>query len=110
MTGHDHGGGIEEGRKDRAPVAARFCLKCRSGQRGRHNLKYNWLPQHEAYMRAHHRSKLLGVKRKETSRLRARRIKTPNPSFPGPTRRAKEQLLIPGGIFRSEKSQLGPAA
>jgi len=51
---HDCGSNIEEGRKDRAPVAARFCLKCRSGRRRRHSLKYHWLPQHEAYMRAHY--------------------------------------------------------
>ena len=50
----DCGSAIEEGRKDRTPVAAKFCLKCRSGRRRRHNLKYRWLPQHEAYMRAHY--------------------------------------------------------
>jgi len=54
MTCSDCGSEIEEGRKDRPPTAARFCLKCRSGRRRRHNLKYRWLPQHEAYMRAHY--------------------------------------------------------
>lgn len=54
MTCLDCGSAIEEGRKDRAPVAARFCLKCRPGRRRQHNLKYRWVPQHEAYMRAHH--------------------------------------------------------
>jgi len=54
MTCIDCGGAIEEGQKDRAPVAAKFCLKCRSGRRRRHNLKYQWLPPHETYMRAHY--------------------------------------------------------
>jgi len=35
-------------------VLARFCLKCRSERRRRHNLKYAWLPQHDAYLRAHY--------------------------------------------------------
>jgi hypothetical protein len=35
-------------------VAAKFCLKCRSDQRRRHTLKYIWLPQHDAYLRAHY--------------------------------------------------------
>jgi len=54
MTCIDCRGAIEEGQKDRAPVAAKFCLKCRSGRRRRHNLKYQWLPQHETYMRANY--------------------------------------------------------
>jgi hypothetical protein len=36
------------------PVLARFCLKCRSERRRRHNLKYAWLSQHDAYLRAHY--------------------------------------------------------
>ncbi len=54
MLCHDCGSTIEEGRKDRAPVLAKFCLKCRSGRRRRHGLKYVWLPQHDAYLRAHY--------------------------------------------------------
>ena len=45
---------IEEGCRDRAPVLARFCLKCRSARRRWHGLKYVWLPQHDAYLRAHY--------------------------------------------------------
>src|SRR5713226_6907835 len=48
------GNAIEEGRKDRAPIDAKFCLKCRSERRRRKRLKYIWLPQHDAYMRAHY--------------------------------------------------------
>lgn len=47
MTCLDCGNAIEEGRQDRAPDSAKFCLKCRSGRRRRHNLKYHWLPHHE---------------------------------------------------------------
>jgi hypothetical protein len=54
MLCHDCGSTIEEGRKDRAPVLARFCLKCRSERRRRHGRKYAWLPQHDAYLRAHY--------------------------------------------------------
>jgi hypothetical protein len=44
MLCHDCGSPIEEAQKDRAPVLARFCLKCRSKRRRRHNVKYVWLP------------------------------------------------------------------
>ena len=54
MLCHDCGATIEEGRKDHAPVQAEFCLRCRSERRRRHNLKYTWLPQHDAYLRAHY--------------------------------------------------------
>ena len=50
----DCGSAIEEGRKDRPPIDARFCLRCRSERRRRTRLKYVWLPQHDAYMRAHY--------------------------------------------------------
>jgi hypothetical protein len=50
----DCGSEIEEGRKNRAPIAAKFCLKCRSERRRRKRLKYVWLPQHDAYMRVHY--------------------------------------------------------
>ena len=35
-------------------MLARFCLKCRAERRRRHNLKYAWLPHHDAYLRAHY--------------------------------------------------------
>jgi hypothetical protein len=54
MTCLNCGGAIEEGRRDRAPIEAKFCLKCRAERRRRANLKYNWLPHHDAYMRAHY--------------------------------------------------------
>jgi hypothetical protein len=54
MLCHDCGSTIEEGRKDRAPLLARFCLKCRSGRRRRRRLKYAWGPQLDAYLRAHY--------------------------------------------------------
>jgi hypothetical protein len=54
MTCLDCGNTIEEGRKDRAPIQAKFCLKCRAERRRRAKLKYNWLAQHDAYMRAHY--------------------------------------------------------
>jgi len=54
MLCQECGSTIEEGRKDRAPVLARFCLKCRSERRRRHNRKYAWLLQHDAYLRAHY--------------------------------------------------------
>jgi hypothetical protein len=38
MLCHDCGSTIEEGRKDRAPVLARFCLKCRSERRRHCNI------------------------------------------------------------------------
>ena len=50
----DCGSTIEEGRKDRPPIDAKFCLRCRSERRRRTRLKYVWLPQHDAYMRAHY--------------------------------------------------------
>jgi hypothetical protein len=51
MLCHDCGSTIEE---DRATVPARFCLKCRPERRRRYNPKYAWLPQHDAYLRAHY--------------------------------------------------------
>lgn len=54
MLCHQCGNAIEEGRRGRAPVLAKFCLKCRSERRRRHSLKYVWLPQHEVYLRAHY--------------------------------------------------------
>ena len=54
MTCQDCGIEIEEGRKDRTPIAAKYCLRCRSERRRRTRLKYIWLPQHDGYMRAHY--------------------------------------------------------
>ncbi len=54
MLCQDCGSTIEEGWRDRAPVLARFCLQCRSEHRRWQNLKYAWLPQHDAYLRAHY--------------------------------------------------------
>jgi hypothetical protein len=54
MTCLNCGGTIEEGRRDRAPIEAKYCLRCRAERRRRAKLKYNWLPQHDAYMRAHY--------------------------------------------------------
>ena len=54
MTCLNCGGTIEEGKKDRAPVEAKFCLKCRAERRRRTRVKYTWLSQHDAYMRAHY--------------------------------------------------------
>ncbi len=48
------GSTIEEGWKDRPPLLAKFCLKCRSDRRRRHSLKYTWLPQYDAYLRGHY--------------------------------------------------------
>ncbi len=47
-------GPIEEGLKGRAPIVARFCVRCRTERRRRHTLKYHWLPQHDAYLRDHY--------------------------------------------------------
>jgi hypothetical protein len=54
MLCHACGSTIDEGRKDQAPVLARFCLRCRSGHRRRQNLKYAWLAQHDVYLPAHY--------------------------------------------------------
>jgi len=54
MLCHDCGSTIEVGRNDQVALLARFCLRCRSVRRRRHNLKYAWLPQHDAYLRTHY--------------------------------------------------------
>ena len=54
MTCHECGNAIEEGRENRSPAASKYCLRCRSQRRRRKRLKYVWLPQHDAYMRAHY--------------------------------------------------------
>jgi len=40
MLCHECGSTIEDGQKDRAPVLARLCLKCRSDLRHRYNVKF----------------------------------------------------------------------
>jgi len=40
MLCHECGSTIEDGQKDRAPVLARLCLKCRSDLRRRYNVKF----------------------------------------------------------------------
>ncbi|MGO9273447.1 MAG: hypothetical protein ACLQOO_24950 [Terriglobia bacterium] len=54
MLCHDCGSTIEEGRKERAPVLAQFCLRCRSARRRRANLKYVWRPEYDEYLKAHY--------------------------------------------------------
>lgn len=58
MTCINCGSTIEEGRRDRAPIEAKYCVKCRAERQRRAKLKYNWLPQHDADMRAHYHSGL----------------------------------------------------
>jgi len=46
---------IEGGRKQgRPPLLAKYCLKCRAGRRRRARVKYTWLPEHDAYLKAHY--------------------------------------------------------
>ena len=46
---------IEEGRKQgQPPRLAKYCLKCRTERRRRARVKYTWLPEHDAYLKAHY--------------------------------------------------------
>src|SRR6202158_6366507 len=46
---------IEEGRKQgRPPLLAKYCLKCRAERRRRSRVTYTWLPDHDAYLKAHY--------------------------------------------------------
>src|SRR5712671_3443521 len=46
---------IEEGRKQgHPPLLAKYCLKCRAERRRRARVKYTWLPEHDAYLKAHY--------------------------------------------------------
>jgi hypothetical protein len=46
---------IEEGRKQgQPPQLAKYCLKCRAERRRRSRVKYAWLPEHAAYLKAHY--------------------------------------------------------
>src|SRR6266705_2123259 len=46
---------IEEGRRQgQPPLLAKYCLKCRA-ERWRHaRVKYTWLPEYDAYLKAHY--------------------------------------------------------
>ena len=54
MRREQRGSTIEESLKAHASVLTKLFLRCRSGRRQRRNLKYLWLPQHDAFMRAHY--------------------------------------------------------
>ncbi len=46
---------IEEGRiHGQPPRLAKYCLKCRAERRRRAGVKYTWLPEHDAYLKAHY--------------------------------------------------------
>src|SRR5258708_12933410 len=46
---------IEEGRRQgQPPLLAKYCLKCRTERRRRARVKYTWLPEHDAYLKAHY--------------------------------------------------------
>jgi hypothetical protein len=46
---------IEEGRKQgQPPPLAKHCLKCRAERRRRARVKFSWLPEHDAYLKAHY--------------------------------------------------------
>jgi hypothetical protein len=46
---------IEEGRKQgQPPLLAKYCLKCRAERRRHARVKYTWLPEHDAYLKAHY--------------------------------------------------------
>src|SRR5216683_508453 len=46
---------IEEGRRQgQPPLLAKYCLKCRTERRRRARAKYTWLPEHDAYLKAHY--------------------------------------------------------
>ena len=46
---------IEEGRKQgQPPLLAKYCLKCRADRRRHAIVKYTWLPEYDAYLKAHY--------------------------------------------------------
>ena len=46
---------IEEGRKQgQPPRLAKYCLKCRMERRHGARVRYTWLPEHDAYLKAHY--------------------------------------------------------
>src|SRR5260370_36574538 len=46
---------IEEGRRQgQPPLLAKYCLKCRAERRRRARVKYTWLPEQDAYLKAHY--------------------------------------------------------
>ena len=45
---------IEEGRsRNKAPIEAQYCLKCRADRRRRATLKYVWRREYDEYLKAH---------------------------------------------------------
>jgi hypothetical protein len=50
---------IEEGRRQgQPPLLAKYCLKCRAERRRRARVTYTWLPEHDAYLKAHYFGRL----------------------------------------------------
>ncbi len=46
---------IEEGPKQgQPPLLAKYCLKCRADRRRHAIVKYTWLPEYDAYLKAHY--------------------------------------------------------
>ncbi len=46
---------IEEGRRQgQPPLLAKYCIKCRAERRRRSRVKYAWLPEYDAYLKAHY--------------------------------------------------------
>src|SRR5260370_10972428 len=46
---------IEEGRRQgQPPLLAKYCLKCRAERRRHARVKYTWLPEYDAYLKAHY--------------------------------------------------------
>ena len=44
---------IEEGRRQgQPPLLAKYCIKCRAERRRRSRVKYAWLPEYDAYLKA----------------------------------------------------------
>lgn len=53
MLCKQRGSTVEEALIRRASEAAKLCLRCQT-ERRQHTFKYIWLPQHDAFMRAHY--------------------------------------------------------
>jgi len=50
---------IEEGRRQgQPPLLAKYCLKCREERRRRARVTYTWLPERDAYLKAHYFGRL----------------------------------------------------
>src|SRR5258708_40333544 len=49
------GNPTEEGsRQGQPPLLAKYCLKCRAERRRHARVKYTWLPEYDAYLKAHY--------------------------------------------------------